>query len=127
MICHTDALAHYDVLIGPIANDTIYDIWGITTGGLLSEAQALEILSVGPQYEQVVVKRGKFARLFFRVTNDSKNNLHQFYYSTDGKHYVAAGDAFSMRSGFWKGIRVALFCYGENGKAQFDFFRMDYR
>ena len=77
--------------------------------------------------EQVVVKRGKFARLFFRVTNDSKNNLHQFYYSTDGKHYVAAGDAFSMRSGFWKGIRVALFCYGENGKAQFDFFRMDYR
>lgn len=58
---YADALAHYDMLIGPIANDTIYDIWGITTSGLLSEAQALEILSVGPQYEQVVVKSEKAA------------------------------------------------------------------
>lgn len=30
-------------------------------GGLLSDAQALEILSVGPQYEQVVVKSEKAA------------------------------------------------------------------
>ncbi len=30
-----DELAGYDVIVGPIANDTIYDTWGITTSGLL--------------------------------------------------------------------------------------------
>jgi hypothetical protein len=29
-----------------------------------------------------------------------------------------------MRSGYWKGIRVGLFCYGDGGKAEFDYFRM---
>jgi hypothetical protein len=28
-----------------------------------------------------------------------------------------------MHSGYWKGIRVGLFCYGTDGKAQFDCFR----
>jgi hypothetical protein len=27
-----------------------------------------------------------------------------------------------MRSGYWKGIRVGLFCYGNSGKASFDDF-----
>ena len=37
----------------------IYDIWGITTSGLLSEQQALEILTIGPLYEQIVIKTEK--------------------------------------------------------------------
>ena len=53
---YKDAYPAYDVIIGPIANDTIYDIWGITTSGLLSEQQALEILTIGPLYEQIVIK-----------------------------------------------------------------------
>ena len=53
---YADSLADYDVIIGPIANDTLYDIWGITTAGLLSREQSLEILSIGPAYEQIVLK-----------------------------------------------------------------------
>ena len=52
----TDALAGYDVIMGPIANDTIYDTWGITTSGFLPREQALRLLSIGPEYRQIVVK-----------------------------------------------------------------------
>ena len=63
--------------------------------------------------------------IYFRVTNDCEQNRHQFSYSTNGKDFIAAGDSFPMRGGYWKGIRVGLFCYGTEGKAQFDSFRMD--
>ena len=43
------------------SNDTIYDIWGITTSGLLEPADALRILSVGPEYTQTVLKTEKAA------------------------------------------------------------------
>lgn len=54
-----DTLSGYDVIIGPIANDTIYDTWGIPTSGLLRKDQALELLSAGPVYEQTVIKTEK--------------------------------------------------------------------
>ena len=70
-----------------------------------------------------IVKAGKFSKLYLRITNDCQQNRHQFSYSTDGKHWTSAGDAFPMRSGYWKGIRVGLFCYGHDGTAHFDYFR----
>ena len=51
----------FDVITGPVANDTIYDIWGITTGGVLSEEQALSLLEIGPLYKQIVIKSDKAA------------------------------------------------------------------
>lgn len=72
--------------------------------------------------QRQIVRQGKFAKLWLRITNDCIENRHQFYYSTDGEHYEPAGEAFPMRAGYWKGIRVGLFCYGPSGKAAFDFF-----
>lgn len=72
--------------------------------------------------QRQIVRQGKFAKLWLRITNDCIENHHQFYYSTDGEHYEPAGEAFPMRAGYWKGIRVGLFCYGPSGKAAFDFF-----
>ena len=76
--------------------------------------------------ERQVIKQGKFTKLYLRVTNDSPQNQHQFSYSTDGRHFTPAGEAFSMRSGYWKGIRVGVFCYGDDGQADFDFFNQSY-
>ena len=75
---------------------------------------------------QLIVK-GKFAQLWLRVSNDCTANRHQFSYSTDGQHYTKISDAFPMLSGYWKGIRVGLFCYGNSGKAQFDWFTQKYQ
>ena len=49
------------MIIGPIANDTIYDIWGVTTSGILKEEQALSLLEIGPVYYQIVIKSEKAA------------------------------------------------------------------
>ena len=81
-----------------------------------------EGIFVEAQGQREVIVKGKFERLWVRVSNDCQKNRHQFYYSTDGIHFLKAGDAFPMRSGYWKGIRVGLFCYGKSGKAAFDHF-----
>ena len=72
-----------------------------------------------------VIRPGRFRKLYLRLTNNSADNRHQFAYSTDGRNFTSAGESFAMRAGFWKGIRVGLFCYGNGGLAQFDFFKMN--
>lgn len=72
-----------------------------------------------------VVRPGRFRRLYLRVTNDCRRNRHQFWYSTDGRRFTPAGDEFQMRSGYWKGLRTGLFCYGADGAARFDYFTVN--
>ncbi|MBQ7688648.1 MAG: DUF3990 domain-containing protein [Clostridia bacterium] len=56
-----DALSACDVIIGPIANDTLYDTWGVLTSGLIDRKTAIALLSVGPAYAQTVLKTEKAA------------------------------------------------------------------
>lgn len=50
-----------DAVIGPIANDTIFDTMGILSSGFLSPEEALELLRVGPAYTQVALKTERAA------------------------------------------------------------------
>ena len=56
------------------------------------------------------------------VQNDCLRHTHRFLYSLDGHTFLPAGEPFAMLGGYWKGIRVALFCYGNSGLARFDSF-----
>ena len=51
-----------DVIIGPIANDTIFDTFGILSSGFLKTADAMKLLMIGPEYTQVVIKIEKAVR-----------------------------------------------------------------
>ena len=51
-----------DVVIGPIANDTIYDTLGIISSGFLKAEESLKLLSKGPEYTQVAIKTKKAAK-----------------------------------------------------------------
>ncbi len=53
---YEDIYKDYDVIIGPIANDTIFDLYGIITSGLIDNKMALNILKEGPKYYQIVIK-----------------------------------------------------------------------
>lgn len=75
--------------------------------------------------QRQIIRQGHYSQLWLRVTNDCTANRHQFSFSTDGEHFTPAGEPFTMRGGYWKGIRVGLFCYGADGMAQFDTFRQD--
>jgi len=60
-----------DIIIGPIANDTIFDTFGIITSGFLTSEQALSLLMIGPEYRQVVIKSEK-AKLNLKWLKASK-------------------------------------------------------
>ena len=53
-----DALSA-DVVMGPIANDTLFDTLGILTSGFLRPEEALRLLLIGPEYTQAAVKTEK--------------------------------------------------------------------
>ena len=69
-----------------------------------------------------VIVSKKPGKVYLRISLDATTDQHQFYYSLDGKRYQAAGSPFTMHKGNWKGFRIGLYCYGEGGKAQFDYF-----
>lgn len=48
-----------DVVIGPIANDTIFETFGIISSGFLKPAEALKLLMIGPEYTQAALKTEK--------------------------------------------------------------------
>ena len=51
-----------DVVIGPIANDTIFDTMGVVSSGFLSPDDALRLLRVGPLYTQAAIKSERAVR-----------------------------------------------------------------
>ncbi len=54
-----DRYLEADVIIGPIANDTIFNTMGIITSGMLSREESLRLLMIGPAYQQIVIKTEK--------------------------------------------------------------------
>ena len=48
-----------DVVIGPIANDTIFETFGIISSGFLETGDAMKLLMIGPEYIQAAVKTKK--------------------------------------------------------------------
>lgn len=71
------------------------------------------------------VMNGSFNRVYLRLNIDTRINSFQFSISRDGKDYQPVWKPFQMQSGFWKGVRIGLFCYGKDGKAAFDWFHYD--
>lgn len=58
---HDAGCAAYDVIIGPIAGDTLFDTLGMITSGVLTREQAIELFCLGPAFEQVVIRTEKAA------------------------------------------------------------------
>lgn len=48
-----------DVIIGPIANDILFDTLGITTSGILEKDKAYRLLNIFKTYNQIVIKTEK--------------------------------------------------------------------
>ncbi len=50
-----------DVILGPIANDTIFDTMGVLSSGFLAPKEALALLRIGPAYTQIALKTERAA------------------------------------------------------------------
>lgn len=53
----------------------------------------------------------------------------QYYYSVDGKNFVAFGDKYQLKWGYYRGDRIGIYSYNnssENGFIDVDYFKYDY-
>ena len=103
---------HGNCFAGLACTGQVFHGVGITHEGIVVEADG----------KRTLVRKGRYRRLYLRVTNDCIRHTHQFLYSLDGTTFHPAGEPFTLRGGYWKGIRLGLFCYGESGRARFDYF-----
>lgn len=67
---YDDKLKAYDVIIGPIANDTIYNTFGVITSGLISRDKSLKLLLEGPEYRQIVIKSERAAKALKFISSE---------------------------------------------------------
>lgn len=56
---HEDIYSEYDLIVGPVANDILYNTYGILTSGIFDNDKCFELLSIGPTYKQIVIKSNK--------------------------------------------------------------------
>ena len=83
-------------------------------------------LEVDGERQQLDVCHKK--KVFLRVNIDSQNNRHQFSVSTDGRRFLALGEPFALRTGYWKGSRIGVYSYATGstaGRAAFHDFHYD--
>lgn len=83
-----------DVIIGPIANDTIYDTLGIFTSGFLKPEEALKLLLIGPEYEQIAIKSQRAADqlkwISARTIDSNENIQYQEILTAEQETYLRA-------------------------------------
>ena len=56
---YPDSLNEFDLIIGPISNDILYNTLGITTSGMLDLEKSYKLLTLGNSYTQYVIKTEK--------------------------------------------------------------------
>ena len=76
-----------DVVIGPIANDTIFDTLGIMSSGYLKPEDVLKLLMIGPEYTQVAIKTEKAANQLRFIGSERIQRM-------DGEQRKAEQDAY---------------------------------
>ena len=70
----TDGLTA-DIVLGPIANDTIFETFGVISSGFLQPADAMKLLMIGPEYTQAAVKTEKAARRLTWIRSEKIGRL----------------------------------------------------
>ena len=49
-------------MVGPIANDTIFETFGVISSGFLKPEDAMKLLMIGPEFTQIAIKTEKAVR-----------------------------------------------------------------
>lgn len=94
-----------------------------------TQLKTSEIASIPVKYLKMPgVADNQWQVVTFRVVV-SKGAVCRFYYSTDGKNYKKAGEAFQAKKELWTGAKLAVFCLtplqkGLRGWSDIDYVRI---
>ena len=67
-----------DVIVGPIANDILFDTFGIISSGFLKPEAALQLLQIGPEYTQIAIKTEKAAAQLTWISAEVITGVDQY-------------------------------------------------
>lgn len=100
-----DAFPEDDVILDPIANDTLYNTFGVFTSGLLKKDEALRLLRVGPEYYQLAVKTeralGQLRWLSARaIPEEALRRFHTLAKNEEERYQRALSNTFQELSRF---------------------------
>lgn len=99
-------------------------------GLLLSQIDCRKADSGNPESVNDVLSLTENSDVYLRMEFNRKAQC-TFYYSFDGKQYVAMGEPFQVREGQWIGAKVGLFCtrpslmVNDGGWLAVDWFRVE--
>ena len=79
-----------DVVIGPIANDTIFDTLGIMSSGYLKPEDSLRLLLIGPEYTQVAIKTEKAVKQLRFLKSQKTERMSGEQLKTEQNAYMEA-------------------------------------
>lgn len=79
-----------DVIIGPIANDTIFDTFGIISSGYLKPEEAMKLLMIGPEYTQVTIKTQEALKQLTWIRSERIEKLEPGQKKAEEEAYQAA-------------------------------------
>ncbi len=76
-----------DLVIGPIANDTIFDTLGIMSSGFLKPEDALKLLMIGPEYTQIAIKTEKAVKQLRWVRSEKIERMDKMAFKAEQDAY----------------------------------------
>ncbi len=79
-----------DVIIGPIANDTIFDTLGMISSGFLTPEEAMKLLMIGPEYTQAAIKTEKAVRQLRWIRSEKITRLDESIRKAEEEEYQNA-------------------------------------
>lgn len=79
-----------DVVIGPIANDTIFETFGVISSGFLKAEDAMKLLMIGPEYTQVAIKTEKAVKQLQWIRTEKITKPDAAVQKAELKEYDAA-------------------------------------
>ncbi len=84
-----DSLA-VDVVIGPIANDTIFETFGMISSGFLKPEDAMKLLMIGPEFTQIAIKTEKAVRQLHWIRSEKITRIGAEQRKAEQDSYDAA-------------------------------------
>lgn len=79
-----------DVVIGPIANDTIFDTFGIISSGFLKPEDAVKLLMIGPEYTQAAIKTEKAVKQLHFIRSWKVTRIDEDFQKAEQLEYQTA-------------------------------------
>lgn len=97
-----------DIVIGPIAKDTIFETFGVISSGFLKTRDAMKLLMIGPEYIQVAIKTERAVKQLRWIRSEKSREWMQDFEKPNRQSTMWSLPAYLKRYSKKKTCKVLL-------------------